>query len=221
MNSYKIWFTSDTHFQHFGIIKFQKERSKAMGITDDMTDAEKLKRHDEWLINMWNRTVGKYDHVYILGDFSFAPTEDTRRILSKLRGIKHLIVGNHDKSCKGLGNYFKTVSQIKEVPIKKYQYDFLEEDIYLVLCHFPLVAWNRRLHGALHIHGHTHNSISSINEESGELRVDIGIDSDIADFGLVSLENVYKFMKDKIRNKGFNSFKEYIENKSFEDGVRF
>ena len=221
MNSYKIWFTSDTHFQHFGIIKFQKERSKAMGITDDMTDAEKLKRHDEWLINMWNRTVGKYDHVYILGDFSFAPTEDTRRILSKLRGIKHLIVGNHDKSCKGLGNYFKTVSQIKEFPIKKYQYDFLEEDIYLVLCHFPLVAWNRRLHGALHVHGHTHNSISSINEESGELRVDIGIDSDIADFGLVSLENVYKFMKDKIRNKGFNSFKEYIENKSFEDGVRF
>lgn len=221
MNNYKIWFTSDTHFQHFGIIKFQKERSKAMGITDDMTDAEKLKRHDEWLINMWNRTVGKYDHVYILGDFSFAPTEDTRRILSKLRGIKHLIVGNHDKSCKGLGNYFRTVSQIKEVPIKKYQYDFLEEDIYLVLCHFPLVAWNRRLHGALHVHGHTHNSISSINEESGELRVDIGIDSDIADFGLVSLENVYKFMKDKIRNKGFNSFKEYIENKSFEDGVRF
>jgi calcineurin-like phosphoesterase family protein len=220
-NEYKIWFTSDIHKHHKNIIKFQKERCEIMGITEDMTDDEKLKKHDEWVIKMWNMTVGKHDHVYILGDFSFDTPEETAKFLGKLNGKKHLIIGNHDKSCKGLENYFVSVSQIKEFPIKKHQYDFLEENIYLVLCHFPMVAWNRRLHGAIHLHGHTHGSIDLINKESGELRVDIGLDSEIANYGLVSLESIYNFMKDKIKEKEFTNFEKYIENKSIEDGVRY
>ena len=220
-NSYKIWFCSDLHFGHRNIVKFQKERREIMGITDDMTETEILKKHDEWIINMWNLTVDKHDHVYILGDLSFASSDDTRKILEKLKGHKHLIIGNHDKSCQGLENYFVTVSQIKEFPIKKHQYDFLEENIYLVLCHFPMVAWNRRLHGAFHLHGHTHGSIDDINIVSEELRVDIGLDSKIANFGLVDLETVYKFMKNKISEKGFTNFQDYMEWKADKDGVRY
>jgi calcineurin-like phosphoesterase family protein len=130
MNSYNIWFCSDTHFNHLNILKFQKERREAMGITDDMSDTEKLHKHNEWIINMWNMTVKKEDHIYILGDVSFGTTEETRKILERLKGHKHLIIGNHDKSCRGLENYFVSVSQIKEFPIKKHQYDFLEENIY-------------------------------------------------------------------------------------------
>ena len=221
MNSYNIWFCSDTHFNHLNILKFQKERREAMGITDDMSDTEKLHKHNEWVINMWNMTVKKEDHIYILGDVSFGTTEETRKILERLKGHKHLIIGNHDKSCRGLENYFVSVSQIKEFPIKKYQYDFLEENIYLVLCHFPLVAWNRRLHGAFHLHGHTHGSLDAINEKSEELRVDIGIDSENANMGLVSLEKVYKFMKDKITQKGFTDFEKYVEYLTEKLGVRY
>lgn len=192
-----------------------------MGITEEMTKEEKLNIHDEWIIKMWNETVSKHDHIYILGDVSFGTTEETKKILEKMNGIKHLVVGNHDKSCKGLENYFESVSQIKEFPIKKHQYDFLEENIYLVLCHFPMVAWNRRLHGAFHLHGHTHGSLDAINEKSKELRLDIGLDAENADMGLVSLEQVYKFMKNKIAKEGFTDFEEYIEDLSEELGVRY
>lgn len=220
-NEYKIWFTSDLHKGHKNIVKFQKERKSIMGITDDMTDTEILKKHDEWIINMWNMTVGKHDHVYILGDLSFDTPEETVKFLGKLNGKKHLIIGNHDKSCKGLENYFESVSQIKEFPIKKHQYNFLEENIYLVLCHFPMVAWNRRLHGAFHLHGHTHSSLCDVNIQSEELRVDIGLDSKLANYGLVSLEQVYHFMKDKIKDKGFSNFEEYVEWKAEKDGIRY
>lgn len=47
MNNYNIWFCSDTHFNHLNILKFQKERREAMGITDDMSDTEKLHKHNE------------------------------------------------------------------------------------------------------------------------------------------------------------------------------
>ena len=221
MNNYKMWFCSDLHFNHLNILKFQKERREAMGITDDMSDTEKLHKHNEWIINMWNMTVKKEDHIYILGDVSFGTTEETRKILERLKGHKHLIIGNHDKSCRGLENYFVSVSQIKEFPIKKHQYDFLEENIYLVLCHFPMVAWNRRLHGAFQVHGHTHGSIDSINKDSRELRVDIGLDTELGNYGLVSLEKIYKFMKDKLVAGEFKTFEEYVEHKALKDGVRY
>lgn len=221
MNNYSIWLTSDLHFSHLNILKFQKERCETMGITEDMTDTEKLHKHNEWIVNMWNMTVKKEDHVYILGDVSFGSTEETRKILERLRGHKHLIVGNHDKSCKGLENYFESVSQIKEFPIKKHMYDFLEENIYLVLCHFPMVAWNRRLHGAFHLCGHLHGSLDEITEQSGELKVDVGLDGKLANFSLVSLEKVYKYMKNKIVKKGFNDFEKYVEYLTDELGVRF
>lgn len=220
-NAYKIWFTADLHAFHKNILKFQKERRETMGITDDMSDTEAMEKHNEWIVKMWNMTVDKHDHVYILGDVSFGTPEETRKFLERLHGQKHLIIGNHDKSCKGLENYFVSVSQIKEFPIKKHQYDFLEENIYLVLCHFPMVAWNRRLHGAFMVHGHTHNSLLKINEESEELRVDVGLDSELADFSLVSLESLYKFMKNKVGEKGFTDFEKYVEWKAEKDGVRY
>lgn len=220
-NNYKIWFISDTHFNHRNILKFQKNRCDVIGITEDMTDAEKQYKHTEYIINMWNMTVKKEDHIYILGDFSFASTDDTRKILERLHGNKHLIIGNHDKSCKGLENYFVSVSQIKEFPVKKHLYDFLDENIYLVLCHFPMAAWNRRLHGAIHLHGHTHGVFDKINKNSGELRLEIGLDGELANFGLVSLESVYKFMKEKLVEGGFKTFEEYIEHKSLIDGIRY
>lgn len=220
-NPYKIWFTSDLHDFHANIFKFQKERREAMGITDDMTDTEKVEKQHNWIVKMWNSTVDKRDHVYILGDVSFGSAEQTKRLLGKLNGKKHLVIGNHDKSCRGLENYFESVSQIKEFPVKKHQYDFLEENIYLVLCHFPLLAWNRRLHGAIHLTGHLHGGLDDFNIESKELRVDVGLDSKLGNYGLVSLEQVYRFMKDKIAQHGFTDFEKYVEWRTEEIGIRF
>lgn len=206
MNKEKIWFTSDLHFSHKNILRYSTGRKEELGLIQD--DPDMLKKHDEALIRRWNATVGRHDTVYIIGDFSFATTDDTRRILGKLNGKKHLIIGNHDGSCRGLGNYFVSTSQIKEITFKKTVFPFLDENMHCILCHFPLMAWNRRMHGSCMVHGHLHGSGDDFNTDSEELRVDIGFDSRLADYGLVSLEQLYEHFK---KVKGDRSFKEHIE----------
>jgi calcineurin-like phosphoesterase family protein len=201
----KIWFVSDLHFSHKNILKYSTGRGEELGL--DLDSPDMLSKHDEALIRRWNMTVGKHDVVYILGDLSFAKAEDTRIILGRLNGKKHLIIGNHDQSCRGLDNYFVSTSQIKEVTFKKTLFPFLDENMHCVLCHFPLMAWNRRMHGSCMVHGHLHGSGDDFNEMSEELRVDIGFDSRLADFGLVSLEQLYEHFK-RVR-KG-RSYKEHI-----------
>ena len=89
-----IWFTSDLHLGHRAAINMCGR------------PFENVEEMNEILIRNFNSCVKKNDTVYILGDFSFASPEETRKILEKLNGKKHLIIGNHDKSCKGLENYF-------------------------------------------------------------------------------------------------------------------
>ena len=104
----KVWFVADSHFSHKNILKFSPKRLEEFGL--DLDDPDVVKKHDNILINRWNMTVAKHDTVYILGDLSFASADDTRKILEKLHGKKHLIIGNHDGSCRGLENYFESVT---------------------------------------------------------------------------------------------------------------
>lgn len=207
MDKERVWFTSDLHWGHRNIVKFCPQRQTEFGLSLD--DPDMLMKHDDALINQWNNTVSKHDTVYILGDLSFAPAEETKKMLEKLHGKKHLILGNHDASCKGLENYFESVSQIKEVWFKRHMYSFLDEHMHCTLCHFPLIAWNRRMHGSIHLHGHLHGSGDDLNTNSEELRVDVGFDSKLGNCNLISLEQLYQYMKNEV-----------AQGKKFEDHIR-
>lgn len=212
----KIWFISDVHFGHKAILKYQPKRLEKMSINP--TDSDSDKHHTKYLIEQWNNTIAKNDVVYICGDLSFYNREATRRILEKLHGKKHLILGNHDSSSKGLENYFESVSQIKSVVFKKHEYEFLDEDLYLELCHFPILTWNQRQKGVVMVHGHTHGRIDDINELSKELRVDVGYDGSLANMEFISLEDLYIHCK---KISGGLLFKKYIEKKMLDDGRRY
>lgn len=80
-----IFFTSDLHFFHNNVIEFCK---RPYGSVEHM---------NEELIKNWNTVVGERDHIYILGDISFGKDAQTQEVLDRLKGIKHLIVGNHDR----------------------------------------------------------------------------------------------------------------------------
>ena len=45
------------------------------------------------------------------------------------------------------------------------------------------------------IHGHCHGKVDQINIDSKELRVDVGIDGELANYDLVSLEKLAKHFK--------------------------
>ena len=65
-----VWFTSDLHFMHKHILEHCPDRR--LKIKDCvLSNNIDIKEHDEWLIDLWNRTINKHDRIYILGDFSF------------------------------------------------------------------------------------------------------------------------------------------------------
>ena len=154
-----IFYVSDTHFGHENIIRLCE---RPFASVQEMNEA---------LIENWNKRVKGGDRVYILGDM-FYKTVDAEEILARLKGEKHLVLGNHDacwleeymvgsssdalphksyrfvKSKKDLSLYFKSVSQISQIT---------DGDKGAVLCHYPLLTWKheKRLYM---IHGHLHNN---------------------------------------------------------------
>lgn len=80
----KTFFIADPHFGHKGIIEYE---NRPYGSVEEM---------DQALIDNWNRVVGKRDKVYLLGDISFYKDELTTAIIRRLKGIKYLVLGNHD-----------------------------------------------------------------------------------------------------------------------------
>ena len=211
----KVWFTSDLHFGHKHILYFSKGRCENFKI--NVNDTNAVEMHDELLIKQWNNVINKKDIVYILGDLSFLKKDETKKLLERLHGEKHLILGNHDKSCKGLENYFESVSHIKTVNFQKHEFPFLDENFIVEMCHFPIFSWNRRQHGVCHIHGHTHGRCDEININSKELRVDVGYDGKLSNLGFIDLETLYAYFKSIT---GTMTFRQYIDKKMLDDGYR-
>lgn len=193
-----VWFIADTHFAHHKILKHCGGRKEMLGI-------EEVWQHDDALVELWNSLIGKKDAVYIVGDFSFGNKIYTEKLLQRLHGEKHLILGNHDKSAQKLPNYFCSISQIKEVIFKASVYPFLREDFAVQLCHYPMLTWNRKTYGTCMVHGHCHGRIDDINAESTDLRIDVGLDA----HGFISLENLYGHFVEKT---GGEKFIKWVEN---------
>lgn len=201
----KVWFLSDCHFGHRNILKHCPKRAEIGGF-----DIEDVQAHDKWLLDIWNKTIGKRDIVYILGDFAFSsPDVIKKELMPKLNGQKYLILGNHDKSSQHLDGYFVQITQMREVVFKRKNFPFIEEENFRVfMCHYPMVTWPGKHHGVVNAHGHCHSHIDEFNEESTDLRVDIGIDGTLANFKPISLEQLYDYFKKKTGGK---TFEEYVQ----------
>ena len=85
-----IYFTSDLHFGHKNIIRFDNR---------PFTSVEEM---DKVLIERWNNKVTDEDTVYILGDISWYDDQKTYEIFSQLRGRKILMaVAGHQRTAFG------------------------------------------------------------------------------------------------------------------------
>ena len=80
----RLFFTADTHFNHTNMLKFCDR---------PFADVEEM---NETIIARWNQVVGEEDHVFHLGDFCQGGSAEWSRLLDRLNGKIHLIVGNHD-----------------------------------------------------------------------------------------------------------------------------
>lgn len=141
-----IYFTSDTHFHHANIIKYS---NRPFADKWEMNEA---------LITNWNSIVQPEDTIYHLGDVSFGDEKETDKIFNRLNGDIKLCYGNHDQVIKKNKSLQDRFSEIREY----YELKFTMKDgtgNMLVMCHFPMVVWNKSHRGSFMLHGHCHGSL--------------------------------------------------------------
>ena len=149
----KVFFTSDLHFGHENVIRFDNRPFE----TVDEMDAE--------LIRRWNAKVGTGDLVYVLGDMIWKTrNSDAETLIRSLNGQIILIKGNHDRFLHNAKakNALAGVKDYDDICVK------LEDgtDRRVVLCHYYIPFYNGHRWQAVHLHGHSHNSEEYWIEES-------------------------------------------------------
>ncbi len=144
------FFVSDLHLGHENILK-----ERPMFHT--------VEEMDEALIANWNKKVHKNDAVYILGDFSYRSKMPVREYLERLKGKKHLILGNHDSDWLKQAQYEELSAHFVSIDSL---ITFKRNKLRITLCHYPMLEWSGSRYasagGSYLIHGHIHNSKNEI-----------------------------------------------------------
>lgn len=136
-----IYYTADLHLGHQNIITH---------CCRPFSDADEM---DETIISNWNSVVTDKDDVYIVGDISFKIGScDGVSKIKRLKGKKHLIIGNHD-----VGNLKKEEFAGCFVSVDNYL-EIKDNGRRVVLFHYPIAEWNGYFRGAYHVYGHIHNN---------------------------------------------------------------
>lgn len=159
-----IWFTSDTHFCHKGILVHRPM----------FHDVEEM---NETLITNWNSRVDGKDDVYHLGDFSFAGTQRTLEVMVRLNGIKYWVTGNHDKEQSKKPEISALFRWIKPYHLLKVRDPFSPHAWVgkqrIVLFHYALRVWDRSHYGTWHLYGHSHGNLF---DDPNARSMDVGVD---------------------------------------------
>ena len=172
----KVFFTSDTHFNHTNIIQYCQRPFKS---TDEMNEA---------MIDNWNSVVGEDDTVFHLGDFCLGGAEEWNKILNRLNGRIYLILGNHDlKNIRqGFIERFEHVAMTMRIEIGK-------KKIYL--SHYPYLCFEGGYKDDVwQLFGHVHTRPSNTGIDAGRLQylyptqLDVGVDNN--NFTPLSFEQV-------------------------------
>ncbi|MGU3479166.1 metallophosphoesterase [Methylobacterium sp. D48H] len=166
-----VFFTADLHLGHASLI------TGDVGRTRPFTSIEE---HDEAIIARWNETVtSNSDDVYVLGDFALGlDAEALERAFRRLRGRKHLVVGNHDPK-----RTLRLAWSSQPTDLRRLAVDAGDRRYDLTLCHYPMRAWSRVHHGALHLYGHTHGGLPGTRRSA-----DVGVD--VWDFRPVGMDEI-------------------------------
>ena len=141
----RIFFTSDLHFGHENVLKF------------DDRPFETVEEMDEELIRRWNNKVDKGDLVYVLGDLIWkSANNEALSILKRLNGQIILIKGNHDRFIKnataknalaGLKDYDDICVALADGTTRR-----------CILSHYFMPFYNGHRYNAIHLHGHSHKT---------------------------------------------------------------
>lgn len=166
--SKKFW-TSDSHFGHFNVIRFC---NRPYQTADEM---------NEDLIAQWNAIVSDEDEVYHLGDVSLTSPNSTLKVLERLNGRIHLIIGNHEKSVlkkQATRDRFESIQDVLRVKIEDEDAKGGYQSIFM--SHYAHRVWDKSHHGCWHLYGHSHSGLEGAPWGKS---MDVGVDAHALHFG--------------------------------------
>ncbi len=136
----RVFFTSDWHLNHARMISHAKRPFRSVS---EMNAA---------LIHNFNSMVGPRDDVWFLGDFVLGEKrfENAKAFLEKIRGKKHMILGNHDPRTKEFFKLFDSCAEYREIKVEGQR---------ICLFHYATRVWNRSHRGSWMLYGHSHGSL--------------------------------------------------------------
>jgi len=204
----KLWFTSDTHFNHANICSATTQWKDPQTIRN----FESLNKMNDALVNNINELVMPDDILIHNGDWSFGGFESIENFRKRLicQNI-HLVLGNHDnhiannkQDCQSL---FLSVNKYVELNVSHYVHNSLVKNDF-VLSHYPIASWNNLAKGVIHLHGHVH---LPQNKRMGPGKImDIGVDGN--NLYPISLNEVLSLMNNQpIKSMMSNDHHEKVE----------
>jgi len=154
------WLVSDTHYSHRGILSPHMTRPRPFA---------SIEEHDETLIARWNARIRDDDLVYHVGDFAYGCSHArAREIFDRLRGRKHLFLGNHDEKAMRLP-WAEPPVQARRIVI---QDPGMECGQGVWLSHYAHRVWDGMWRGDIHAFGHSHGSLPGTARSC-----DVGVDA--------------------------------------------
>ena len=153
----RLWFTSDTHYNHSNICSSTTQWTNPV----TLRDFKSLEHMNNTLVCNINEKVGQDDILFHLGDWSFGGFDQIQKFRDQLvcKNI-HLILGNHDHHIadnkEGIQSLFSSVSKYLDLIVKYNVGTPLQDEARFALMHFPIASWDNMARGAIHLHGHVH-----------------------------------------------------------------
>ena len=190
----KLWFTSDTHYNHANICSSTTKWKDPVTIREFKT----LEHMNSHLAGNINEVVGQDDILFHLGDWSFGGFESIGHFRNQIvcQNV-HIITGNHDhhiennrSDCQKL---FSSVNKYVELNVKWNVGTPLQNEANFVLMHFPIASWNNMARGAIHLHGHVHFN-PNMRLQEGKM-MDVGCDGNM--LYPIQMQEVLRIMENR------------------------
>jgi calcineurin-like phosphoesterase family protein len=193
----KIFFTSDTHYNHSNICSSTTNWQCVDNLTRKFDSLDLM---NDCLVENINLTVGENDILIHLGDWSFGGFDKISEFRKRINCKNiHLTYGNHDhhirRNKQGVQSIFTSTQDYLFLDIRRPSKEGKGVmDKYSFICmHYPIASWDGMNNGVIHLHGHVHLPPHLRLGEGKSL--DVGVDGNHLD--PISLDGILSLMENQ------------------------
>jgi len=144
----RLWFTSDTHYNHANICSSTTKWTNPV----TLRDFKSLEHMNATLVGNINEKVGQDDILFHLGDWSFGGFDQIQKFRDQIvcKNV-HIILGNHDHHIadnkEGIQSLFSSVNKYVDLVVKYNIGTPLQGEVRFALMHFPIASWDNMARG--------------------------------------------------------------------------